>query len=203
MIYKIEKNKTHLRILGKEFVENNGNKGFLIINNKKFRLKEIEEIKKRKIILMINKNIYNKSCMFKNCNLLESFSKILSDEDIENVNKLEKKIDDEYYSHITKEIVKEEDSSDYYMGVKNNSTISNISQRDDSINNSEKSKLIYIYKKLTNSTKNFILLNEMFSNCESLLSLPDISKFETNNVIHMSYMFSNCKSLLSLPDISK
>ena len=99
--------------------------------------------------------------------------------------------------------MKEEDSSDYYMGVKNNSTISNISQRDDSINNSEKSKLIYIYIKLTNSTKNFILLNEMFSNCESLLSLPDISKFETNNVIDMSYMFSNCKSLLSLPDISK
>ena len=42
----------------------------------------------------------------------------------------------------------------------------------------------------------------VFSNCPSLLSLPDISKWNTNNVTDMSYMFNNCSSLLSLPDIS-
>ena len=43
----------------------------------------------------------------------------------------------------------------------------------------------------------------MFYNCKSLLSLPDISKWNLHNVSDMSYMFYNCKSLSSLPDISK
>ena len=42
----------------------------------------------------------------------------------------------------------------------------------------------------------------MFYNCSSLLSLPDISKFDTSNTINISYMFSYCKSLIELPDIS-
>ena len=46
-------------------------------------------------------------------------------------------------------------------------------------------------------------MSYMFSGCSSLLSLPDISKWNTNNVTNMSYMFYNCSSLLSLPDISK
>ena len=46
-------------------------------------------------------------------------------------------------------------------------------------------------------------MNSMFSNCFSLISLPDISKWDTKNVIYMSSMFSNCSSLTSLPDISK
>ena len=42
----------------------------------------------------------------------------------------------------------------------------------------------------------------MFSNCELLTSLPDISKWNISKVSNMDYMFSNCKSLVSLPDIS-
>ena len=38
--------------------------------------------------------------------------------------------------------------------------------------------------------------------CKSLISLPDISSWNTNNVINMSYMFSECNSLKSLPNIS-
>ena len=44
-------------------------------------------------------------------------------------------------------------------------------------------------------------MSYMFSNCESLTSLPDISNWNTNNVTNMSYMFSNCYSLKILPDI--
>jgi len=36
----------------------------------------------------------------------------------------------------------------------------------------------------------------MFSNCNSLLSLPDISKRNTDNVIDMSYMFSRPYSII-------
>ena len=43
----------------------------------------------------------------------------------------------------------------------------------------------------------------MFCECQSLISLPDISKWNTNNVTNMSRMFQQCSSLLSLPDISK
>ena len=46
-------------------------------------------------------------------------------------------------------------------------------------------------------------MNNMFSGCNVLLSLPDISKWNTNNVKIMSYMFWGCLSLSSLPDISK
>ena len=46
-------------------------------------------------------------------------------------------------------------------------------------------------------------MSDMFANCSSLLSLPDISKWNNNKVNDMSHMFYGCSSLLSLPDISK
>ena len=45
--------------------------------------------------------------------------------------------------------------------------------------------------------------DDIFNGCESLLSLPDIDKWDTHNVTNMSHMFMCCKSLTSLPDISK
>ena len=55
---------------------------------------------------------------------------------------------------------------------------------------------LIVYKEITN-------MSYMFENCSSLLSLPDISKLNTNNVNDISFMFYDCSSLLSLPDISK
>ena len=46
-------------------------------------------------------------------------------------------------------------------------------------------------------------MNNMFSECSSLKSLPDISNWKTNKVINMSIMFCECSSLISLPDINK
>ena len=46
-------------------------------------------------------------------------------------------------------------------------------------------------------------MSGMFRECSSLLSLPDISKWNTKNVTDMSFMFDGCSSLSSLPDISK
>ena len=39
--------------------------------------------------------------------------------------------------------------------------------------------------------------------CNSLISLPDISKWKTANVTNINYIFQSCNSLVSLPDISK
>ena len=51
--------------------------------------------------------------------------------------------------------------------------------------------------------KNVTNMESMFYGCSSLLSLPDISKWNTSNVTNMGYMFFGCSSLSSLPDISK
>ena len=45
-------------------------------------------------------------------------------------------------------------------------------------------------------------MTHIFAGCNSLVSLPDISKWNTSKVEDMSYMFYGCKSLKSLPDIS-
>ena len=42
----------------------------------------------------------------------------------------------------------------------------------------------------------------MFNRCKNLISLPDISHMNTSQVKNMSFLFSRCKSLVSLPDIS-
>ena len=67
------------RVLGQEFIRNNKNKGKFIIKNKKYDLIEfidttnIEE-DKIKIKLVLKDNIYDKSCMFKDCESLIKFS---------------------------------------------------------------------------------------------------------------------------------
>ena len=43
----------------------------------------------------------------------------------------------------------------------------------------------------------------MFNECQSLFSLPDISKWNTSNIYNMGNIFRNCKSLSYLSDISK
>ena len=43
----------------------------------------------------------------------------------------------------------------------------------------------------------------MFALSYSLISLPDISKWNTSNVTNTSGMFTMCYSLTSLPDLSK
>ena len=63
-------------------------------------------------------------------------------------------------------------------------------------NNNNKLKIIL--KGIDNVTN----MRGMFWRCSSLLSLPDISKWNTNNVTNMRGMFWGCSSLSSLPDIS-
>ena len=48
-----------------------------------------------------------------------------------------------------------------------------------------------------------IMSPKMFYNCSSLISLPDISVWNTKVVANPEEIFHNCTSLVSLPDISK
>ena len=42
-------------------------------------------------------------------------------------------------------------------------------------------------------------MSGMFSQCKSLFSLPDISKWDIKNVYYMNDMFYNCNLLKSFP----
>ena len=42
-------------------------------------------------------------------------------------------------------------------------------------------------------------ISNMLRDCSSLLSLPDISKWNTNNALFMSHMFNGCQGSLNIP----
>ena len=88
MTYKKEENKPDERVLGEIFVENNMNKGKLIIFNKKTELKsilEVEKIKNSKLKMVLSKDIFNKSCVFKNCESLVSISLLSFEREMQNL----------------------------------------------------------------------------------------------------------------------
>ena len=45
-------------------------------------------------------------------------------------------------------------------------------------------------------------MESVFYECSSLISLPNISKWNTNKVNNMNFMFKGCSKLDSLPDLS-
>ena len=46
-------------------------------------------------------------------------------------------------------------------------------------------------------------MNILFAKCSSLISLPNISKWNTNNLKQLSSLFSDKNLLLSFPDLTK
>ena len=190
-----------IRILGHYFVKNNKNKANLIINNKKYKIKEFinyNEFKddKLKINMLLYKDLSNASHMFQDCAKLIEYS-IINIDDEEPL---------EYYNYFIDE---REISNDSYKAFYKNSKKYDINSIcsgltngiDDNYDNSIRT---YIKDNITIYQFNYYYnMSWMFSNCSSLLSLPDISKWNTNNVFDMHKMFYNCSSLSSLPDISK
>ena len=142
-------------------------------------------------------DISNLSYMLKNCELLLNF---LNDDDIENFTEKESKEKEE--NKILFDFVNTVDESDHPM-LKNLKEIlpSEIPKIEEE--NSNSSSLSYLNNNLIFLKENYSNFKGMFYNCKSLISLPDISKWNTNNVIDISEMFYNCSSLESLPDISK
>ena len=53
------------------------------------------------------------------------------------------------------------------------------------------------------NVQNVLDMSEMFNDCQSLTSIPDISNWNTNSLTNLSGIFYCCCSLLKLPDISK
>ena len=191
MIYKIENYNKKVRILGKDFVKNNKNKGIIIYNNHKFSLQEfiiindIKDIIKVKMILI--NNISNLSYMFKDCYSLFSF------DEIENINDTFLK-----YSNFS-EIYKYEDKTILPNKALSFNNIGCYTSFYMMFHNCFK---ITILPDLSNlNTDNVRNITRMFSNCESLYELPDISKWNTSNILTMSGLFCNSNKLEYIPDI--
>jgi len=183
--------KKSVKIFGKKFVDNNRNNCKIIYNNKNYELTEYfgdYNIQKNenvlRLILRKTDEISDMSYMFFGC------SSLISILDLNDLYKIPNLINDEE------------------MNLENNSS----KYSDDSIleliikcNEEESEETVYnlsIFESFFYNN-NLRYINSMFSGCNSLISLPDISKWYTSEVDDMSYIFYDCNSLKSLPDISK
>ena len=176
-IYKMtyKKRKNELVILGEEFVINNKNKGFLIINNKKNKLNSklaisINNFTQEKIKMILNKNIFNKSYMFKNCESLEYFIPLSIDyERNSNIPEIDVLGDNEELNRrdeirLNSSIDSDIDVHPLYNNVKNefdNSSIISQENEDYYLNNSN-STILYFENVLKLTKNNFSIFKEMF-----------------------------------------
>ena len=181
IIYKPKKdNKDKTRIFGKKFVKNNKYKAKIIYNGNEYELKEyFEDIihdddkYEIRLTLRILEDIIDLGGMFSGCDCLYSFP------------------DDG---------IIEENINNYQLS-------NSIESKEESTNNKNfnietKSSTKKNFLELLNTSKVTNMIG-MFNGCKSLISLPDISKWDTSNVTNMIAMFYECQSLISLPDISK
>ena len=211
-----EKGSDNIRILGKDFVKNNKNKGKLIINNKKYKLKEfinINEIKNDiiKINIILSKELSNISHLFHNCAKLKEIffcddTRFVNDKGphlFEELNDYDK----DFYFDVNENSPDNCSEHSLYKNIRTDDIYSNFSEITTKTKMEERhdnSTINHIRDKIIIYQHNYYYdMSYMFYNCESLSSLPDISKLNTNKVIDMNGMFYNCKSLSSLPYISK
>ena len=189
LIYKKIDNENKIRIFGKEFVENNGNKCKIIYKGKNYKLEQYFEIPNGEDTLEIKlvglNDVTNLSYMFSNCEALKSIP------DISNL-KVDKVTN---ISHLFSYCESLESLPD--ISLWNTSNITDMSDLFSNCILIESLPDISMW-----DTSNVTNMSYMLFNCESLSSLPDISLWKTNKVTNMSYLFFNCKSLSSTPNIS-
>ena len=223
-------NSSQIKLFGSDFVKRNKDKCKIIFKKKECDLREYFKFYNNynhndsiKIQLRINNNIKDISYMFYFCRELLSISDLLIDKftdinksfDGNNLNNSSEKSDNSkeidksetFYNEnmILPLIQKNKNSSLYNEIIELNYFKENIFT-----NVTDMSYMFYGCSSLISlpdisnwDTKNVTDMNLMFYECSSLISLPDISKWDTKNVTNMSGMFYGCSSLISLPDISK
>ena len=210
LLYKVNENETHLKILGDKFVEKNKLYGIIIYKNKKIPLVEKIEIKnikskELKIYLLFYDIIYNKISMFENCVNLLKF-KIPDEEDIKNNFKInnDEIFENDFQLNVFDDLDETINSENELEKILNNSDFSlPCSKINETDKNSQNSTLKSIYNNLNLNLKNQYHLDKMFYNCTSLIELPNIYKWNYNNIRSLEALFYNCTSLKSLPDISQ
>ena len=227
IIYKIKSNNK-IKIFGQNFVKNNKNKCFIVYNDEIFPLQEYflskdlmdKKANKLELFLIEIENISNKSYMFHLCNSLEEFPLDKNNEDYSKkcIIKNKELLYEYHLFGINKFILtyklsykklklQESTETSYTLKDSNSRTIfrkkslpSGISVYNSNLNDS-----ISLPSFLPFQHNIFIIIDMsyMFFKCSSLISLPDISPWNTEKVSNMSNLFNGCSSLISLPDISQ
>ena len=186
LIY-IENENYYIRILGKDFVKKNENKGKLIINNKKYKLKEFIKAKEFKdnqikINMILSKELSNISYLFDNCEKLKEF--YFCDDEIN--------MEDEAHPLL-------EELNDYCNDLDFNENSLDNSSEDSLYKNLKIDDIYSNCSEITTKTK----MEEKYNNSTINYIRDNIIIYQHNYYYDMSYMLYNCSSLLSLPDISK
>ena len=216
IIFKpILNNIDNTRILGKSFVEKNKDKCYIEYQGTIHDLKEyFEEIDNNynhqdtKAFFPTGANkIKDMSYLFADCNKL-SLLLITSEYNFwkKNMDKIdetffEKNISSFDFSSESNPCFSNKDDTNSFNKENSsfNTVLSNIEKTKDS--NDDMRDRHLIASTLINS--NVTSMSHLFYNCNSIISLPDITQFDTSNIINMSYAFFGCNSLKSLPHISK
>ena len=206
-----EKNENKVRIFGTNFINNNKEKCLIIYNEIEYQLKEyFEEIDNNynhkdtiKLILKIIDQIEDISHIFCECSSLKSFSYILY---FYNDNSNDIAYESNSSQAILIDDINESNNSDLfneYNSLILSEEISTISKKWNSNITTENNFFDINLSTFTIFSSKINNMSYMFYECNSLISLPDISDWITENVTDMSNLFYGCNSLMSLPDISK
>ena len=190
IIYNI-KNENKIKIFHTDFIKNNKNNCYLIINGQKIELCEYIELNNNvkdtlEIKLIETNPIINMRFMFYNCsslNLLGDISK-WNTRNVTNMCSL-------------------------FSGCTSLKFLPDISKWDTG-NVTNMSSMFYGCSLLNSlpdisvwDTRNVTNMSSMFIRCTSLNSLPEISKWNTQKVTDMKSMFYGCSSLKNMPNIFK
>ena len=209
-----------IQIFGDDFVENNKDKLFLIINNEYSDLtsktKIIDEYLEIIIVQKSEDEIKNLSCMFQNCIYLKDFD-TYKDHDLINFNNaedisfmfngctkietLDLRLFGSFENVINMDSVFSECNNLIEIkGIELWNTVK-VKIMASMFNGCEKFERINGIENF--NTQNVIDFSEMFCNCQGLVIIPEIKNWEMEKAENLKGMFKECLSLEELPDISK
>ena len=195
----------YIELFYSKFVDKNKDKCKIIYNEKEYDLMEYFKFDNNynhndsiKIQLRINNNITDISYMFYFCKELLSISDLLVDNyNITDINEL---FDGNNFNNSSEKSNNSNEIDKSEAFYNDNLILPSIQKNSNSSIYSEINELIYLKENIFTNVTN---MSTMFSGCSSLISLPDISKWDTKNVTDMSGMFCDCSSLNNLEGISK
>ncbi len=215
LVYKKLPLKDKIKIFGENFVNKNKNKCFIRCANEMYPLKEFFSINpfipmtndKLEILLLIFEELSDKSYMFHNCYFLEKITilketrtKLNNGTEI-NVFDVDYEYSKNYLRHKQIKVPIDVDFNNFNLNF-DEKLVTDLNGKNINKNKIYQSQKTIFLK--NESRNNFCKdMSFLFYGCTSLISLTDISEWNTSNVTNMSFMFYDCSSLISLPDISK
>ena len=184
-------NDSKIKLFGSEFVDRNEEKCKIIYNEKEYDLMDYFKFDNNynnndsiKIQLRINNNITDISFMFFECEELLSISDLSVDNF--NITDINKSFDGNNFNNYSEKSDNSNENDISETFYNDNLTLSSIPKNTNSSIYSEINGLNNIKE---NIFKNVTNMSGMFGGCSLLISIPDISKWETKNVTDISCIF--------------